>query len=145
MSSAEDVIEMKSLSNELADGLVGATAKLAARAGAVMKALGGDTTENRALEFLNGRARRVDAWEKEEAKRHVEELRNRERIARENEYLSWLGSELGRLRASGEEFHGPHIDALERVLRSARGDDRPVAIPQAAEGEAVPAPSTAAE
>jgi hypothetical protein len=65
MSSADDVIEMKGLVNEIADRLVGTGAKLAARAGVVIKAIGGDTTENRALELLSGRARRVDGWEKD--------------------------------------------------------------------------------
>jgi hypothetical protein len=128
MSSADDVIEMKSLANELADRLVGAGAKLAARAGAVIQAIGGGITENRALEFLSGRARRVDGWEKDNARRRLAALRNRERIERENEHLAWLECEIARHRASGEELRGPLVDGLEHVLRAARGEAGAVAL-----------------
>ena len=79
MGSADDVIEMKGLANEIADRMVGEGAKLAARAGAVINAIGG-ITENRALEFLSGKARRVDGWEKDNARRRRAALRERERI-----------------------------------------------------------------
>lgn len=134
MSSAEDVLEMKSLANEIADRLVGAKAKLAARAGVVIKAIGGDTTENRALEFLSGRARRIDGWEKDNARRRRAELRERERIERENEHLRWLECEIARHRASGEELRGQHIDGLLDALRAARGEDGSVAVRQDAAG-----------
>jgi len=127
MTAADDVLEMKSLTNELADRLVGASAKLAARAGAVIKAIGG-ITENRALELLKGKARRVDGWEKDNARRRLAALRNRERIERENEHLAWLECEIARHRASGEELRGPLVDGLEHVLRAARGEAGAVAL-----------------
>lgn len=129
MSSADDVIEMKGLANEIADRMVGEGAKLAARAGAVINAIGG-ITENRALEFLSGKARRVDGWEKDNARRRRAALRERARIERENEHLAWLECEIARHRASGEEFRGPHVDGLEHLLRLARGADGAVEIPR---------------
>lgn len=100
--------------------------KQAARIGAVMRAIG--VGENRASELLSGRARRIDAWEKEKAKADVEKLRERERLARENEHLGWLECEIARLRATGEEFHGEHVDALVHLLRVARGEAGAVAV-----------------
>lgn len=133
MSAAEDVLEMKSLSNQLADHLVGKGAKLAARAGAVLSAIGGDLTENRALEFLKGKARRVDGWEKDNARRRLAALRERARIERENEHLAWLECEIARQRSTGSGFHGPHVDGLEHFLRLARGADSAVAVPETKE------------
>ncbi len=137
MSAADDVLEMKSLTAELADRLVGKGALLKERAGAVLKEINFEAkepiSENRALELMKGKARRVDAWEKENAKRRVERLRERDERERESAHLLWLECELGRLRASGEEFHGPQIDGLERVLRRARGGDGAMAVSATAE------------
>jgi hypothetical protein len=135
MSSADDVIEMKGLANEIADRVVGAGAKLAARAGAVISAIGGNITENRALEFLSGRARRIDGWEKDNARRRLAALRERARIERENEHLAWLECEVARQRATGSGFHGPHVDGLEHFLRLARGGDSALAVPETSEQE----------
>lgn len=129
MSSADDVFEMRSITNELADALVGARAKLAARAGAVMDAIGGEVTDNRALEFLKGKARRVDAWEKENAKRQLAKVREQARVRREREHLQWLTAEIGRHRANGTEFHGVYSDALEHLARVVRGDAGAVETP----------------
>jgi hypothetical protein len=90
-----------------------------------------------------GDARRVEAEEMDRARAAARELRERQRVERENAHLAWLSSELGRLRETGEEFHGPHIDALERVLRGTRGDRSSLALREAA--EAVPAASAAEE
>ena len=46
---------------------------------------------------------------------------------------TWLASEIGRLGASGEEFHGPHVDGLKHFLRLAGGADSAVAV----QGEAL--------
>lgn len=92
-----------------------------------------------------GEARRVDAEEMDRARAAARELRERERIERENAHLAWLECQIGRLRETGEEFHGPHVDGLEHLLRLARGGDRTVAVSEAAEGEAVSASRTAAE
>lgn len=126
MGAADDVFDMRELCSEIASREApGSSVK--ERVTVVSRGVG--VGWNRALEFLSGRARRVDAWEKEHAKRRVAELRDAERRERESAHLLWLESELGRLRASGEEFHGPHVDGLEHFLRVARGADRPVALP----------------
>jgi hypothetical protein len=137
MSAADDVLEMKSLANTIADAAVGKGAKLAARAGAVMKAIGGATTENRALEFLRGIARRVDGWEMDNARRREAALRERARIERENDHLAWLECEIARHRASGEELRGPHVDGLVHLLRLARGADSALAVSTEGQASAV--------
>lgn len=131
MSAANDVAEMEPLSIELADRLVGKGAQMKARVGAVAGAIG--VSANRALEFMKGKARRVDAWEKENAKRQVAELRERERIARENAHLDWLRAEIARSRAPGTEFRRVHGDGLEHLLRVARGEAGSVAVHKAAD------------
>lgn len=132
MSAADDVIEMKTLSNELADRLVGIGAQVQTRIGAVLKAINAGASQpisgNRAYEFLQGKARRVDAWERDNAKRQLEQLKERERLARENEHLAWLECEIARQRATGSGFHGPQVDGLEHLLRMARGADGSVAV-----------------
>jgi hypothetical protein len=90
----------------------------------------------RAKAHYYGNARRVDAEEMDRARAAARELRERQRIEREHAHLAWLESELGRLRASGEEFHGPHVDGLEHFLRLARGGDGAMAVREA---ETVPA------
>jgi sulfite reductase alpha subunit-like flavoprotein len=125
MSAADDVFEMNSLCTELADRLAGhgATANKA-RVAAVSKEIG--VGWNRALEFLSGKARRVDAWEKEHAKRRIAELRDAERRRLENNYLDWLQS-------SHPDLRGPMLDRLELVLRNVRGGDSAVEVQEAAE------------
>lgn len=126
MSAADDVFEMKSLASELADRLAGqGSAK--ARIATVSKEIG--VSWNRALEFLSGKARRVDAWEKEHAKRRIAELRDAARRRLENEYLDWLV-------ASAPEHRGPMLDRLEQVLRSARGADGAVAVLPSSDADA---------
>jgi len=126
MSAADDVLDMRVLCAEIAAREArGGSAK--EQITAVSKALG--VGWNRALEFLKGKARRVDAWEKDNARRRLAALRERERIERENEHLAWLECEIARHRASGEEFRGPHVDGLEHLLRLARGADGAVEIP----------------
>lgn len=88
MSAADDVLEMKSITNELADRLVGKV-KMEARIGAVVDSIR-DITSNRALEFLRGKASRVDAWEKERAKRQRDKLRSAAERQRETDHLLWL-------------------------------------------------------
>ena len=131
MSAADDVLEMKSLANELADRMVGIGAQLQARVGAVLKVFTVERveliTDNRALEFIKGKARRVDAWEKDHARRQLAALKRREELAKEHAHFAWLESEIARHRASGQGFRGPHVDGLEHLLRLARADDSAVA------------------
>lgn len=131
MSAAEDVLEMKALTNELADLLVGVGARMKVRIGAVVKAVSAGSqqtiTDNRAKEFLRGEALRVDSWEKDNARRQRAELKRREQEAQEHAHLLWLEAEIARHRASGSGFRGPHVDGLEHLLRVARSADRAVA------------------
>jgi hypothetical protein len=131
MSAAEDVREMQTLANEIADYMAGTGALLKQRIGAVLKAINADAsepiTDNRALEFLKGRARMVHAWERANADRQLAELKERERTAREHAHFLWLESEIARHRASGQGFRGPHVDGLEHLLRLARADHSAVA------------------
>lgn len=125
MSAADDVLEMRSLANRLADMLVGAGADVKVRVGAIVRAIGGRTTDNRAYELLIGKARRVDAWEMRNAERRIRQLEDAERQRRENEFLDWLQS-------SDPDLRGPVLDRLELALRVARGGDRTLALSQAA-------------
>ena len=131
MSAADDVLEMKALTNELADMLVGVGARMKVRIGAVVKAVSAgaqeEITDNRAKEFLKGEALRVDSWEKDNARRQRAELKRREQEAREHAHLLWLEAEIARHRASGQGFRGPHVDGLEHLLRLARADHSAVA------------------
>lgn len=125
MSAADDVLEMKSLANRLADKLVGAGSDVKVRVGAIARAIGDGVTDNRAYEFLIGKARRVDAWGMRNAERRIRQLEDAERQRRENEFLDWLQS-------SDPDLRGPMLDRLELVLRNARGGDRPMAVSEAA-------------
>jgi hypothetical protein len=135
MSSADDVLEMKDVTNTLADYLVGKGALLKERVGAVLAAINEDAAEpisdNRALELLKGKARRVDAWEKEHATRRLEKLRDRARRERELAHLRWLESEIARHRATGSGIRGAHADGLEHFLRMARSEAGAVGVPAA--------------
>jgi hypothetical protein len=132
MSAADDVIEMKSLSNELADRMAGIGAQVQVRITAVLKAINAGArepiTDNRAYEFLRGRARVVQAWEMSNARRQLEAIKEREREARDNAHLAWLECEIARHRAAGTEFRGAHVDGLVDLLRLARGEAGPVAV-----------------
>ena len=123
MSSAEDVLDMKDICAELADRVVGEGAKLTARAGVVIRTLGGETTENRALELLKGKARRVDAWEKERAERRRDELRRLEAI----NHIGNLNRTLAYLKTTDPDGYRTHIDSVERSLAMAGVLDRPLA------------------
>lgn len=128
MSSADDVLEMKSLANLIADFVVGKGALIKERVGVVLDAINKDASEpitaNRALEFLSGKARRILAWEKEHAKRRVAEL---ERLEREREVRS-LVANLNRtaayLRTTDPDGHRDDVAAIEHPLALAGVLDR---------------------
>ena len=67
-------------------------------------------TENRALEFLRAKARRVDSWEKDVARRLRDELRRAEQRRREHEHLTWLAGQV-------EGMDGGPADVLQHLLR----------------------------
>jgi hypothetical protein len=78
-----------------------------------------------------GEARRVDAEEMDRARATARELRDAKQREREHEHLAWLECEIARHRAAGTDFRGAYGDALEHVLRMARGDAGAVEIPEA--------------
>lgn len=112
MSAEADVDEMKTLVGELAERLVPA-GSVKARVNALMGKL--KLGENRVVEFLRGKARRVDSWEKDNARRVLEELREAELRRTTEQRLQWLRSTVEHLRQTDEEFHGFDIDGLERA------------------------------
>ncbi len=132
MSSADDVVEMKTLCGELAERLA-PYGGVKARVNALMGKL--RLGENRVVEFLRGKARRVESWEKDRARARLARRKDAERQRRELEHLTWLESEIARHRASGEELRGPHVDGLEHFLRLARGEDSTVEVSEAEAAE----------
>ena len=132
MSAEADVAEMQRYCGEIASRTA-QSGEWKDRITAVSGAL--SVGWNRAYELLRGKARRVDGWEKDNARRVLDELRAAERHRRELEHLAWLESEIARHRASGEELRGPHVDGLEHFLRLARGADSAVAVPAAETSE----------
>lgn len=129
MSPASDVLEMKSLCGEIAD-LAAKSHHLGSRIAAVVRALHGQVTDNRAYEFLRGKALRVDSWEKDLAREERDRLRaeaERRDIAR---FLDRLESSRSYLETSDPDIHGPEIAALERALAAARGAGSSLAVPE---------------
>lgn len=140
MSAEADVAEMKSLCGELADRLAGSDA-YKDRVRTVQSKLG--LSWNRAMEFLRGKARLVQSWEKDHARAVLRELREAEQRRREQDHLVWLRQQIDRARATGEEFHGPHVDGLEHVFRLARDPGSAVEISGGEPaGAATPYPET---
>lgn len=133
MSSAA---EISMLVREVAD-LTAPSQNWKDRVSAAARALG--LPFGRVKSLYYGEARRVDAEEMDSARAAARELREQARIDRENSHLAWLESEIGRLRASGQEFRGAHADGLEHFLRMARGADSALALQQAGEDADVPA------
>lgn len=127
MSPASDVLEMQELCGEIAD-LSAASHHLGSRIAAVVKALRNQITDNRAYEFLRGKALRVDSWEKDLAREERNRLRveaERREIAR---FLDRLASTRTYLASSDPDIHEPEIAALERALDAARRAGCSVAV-----------------
>lgn len=125
MNAADDVREMESITNQIADRLVGIGAQLQVRVSAVTRLFNAGTavfSGNRVFEFLKGRAKRVDAWERDYAARQLHDLKERERAERDAAHFAWLEGEIARHRVSGTEHRGAHVVALEHLLRVARAE-----------------------
>lgn len=112
MSAMADVSEMHGLCTEIVARLAGLdlqkqqVPKLAELIG---------VTENRALEFLRAKARRIDSWEKDRARSIRDQLRRAEQRQRELDHLAWL-------REQVEGIGGRGGDVLQHLLRGA-GDE----------------------
>lgn len=127
MSAAADVKEMRELCGEIADRLAGKRSAVKDRTQSLVDRLGFEW--NRAFELLCGKARRIDSYEKDNARQLLADLKRAEQRQRELDHLGWLECEIARHRASGEELRGAHVDGLEHLLRVARGADSAVALP----------------
>ena|SRR5688572_12206396 len=123
MTAEADVEEMQTLCGELAERLA-PSGSVKARVNALMGKL--KLGENRVVEFLRGKARRVDSWEKDNARRVLEELREAELRRTTEQRLSWLRSTVEHLRQTDEEFHRFDVDGLERAVARLGAQDRPV-------------------
>lgn len=133
MLSAEgDVMEMQGLCVDLAALLTSShnqKDKVAAVRGLFRDSKGRFLISwNRTLEFLQGRAHRVDSWEKDFARRELAELERLARERREHEHFNWLDE----LIASDPKLARRSAAELKHLLRGEGREGRAVAQ---AEGE----------
>ncbi len=121
MSAADDVVEMQSLVGFIADKLT-ASNKDKDRTKAIYAALNPDAhrdeliTWNRCYEFLKGKARLVQSWEKDLARIKREAIEDAERQRRATEHVAWLRGVHQSATASGADMDRADLAALERVL-----------------------------
>lgn len=121
MSAADDVDEMQSLVGFIADKLT-ASSKDKDRTKAIYAALNPDAHRdeliswNRCFEFLKGRARLVQSWEKDLARTKREAIEDAERQRRAIEHVAWLRSIHQGAAASGADMDRSDLAAVERVL-----------------------------
>lgn len=121
MSAADDVMEMQSLVGFIADKLA-ISKKDKDRTKAIYSALNPNehrdelVTWNRCFEFLKGKARLVQSWEKDLARQHAEAIRQAERERRATEHVAWLRSIHQQATADGADMDRADLAALERVL-----------------------------
>lgn len=134
MNAADDVIETQSLFEQLADLLAPREDdKVQVRVLHTELREKRDEplfTWNRVFELLKGRARRVDAWEKEYAGRRLAALRRQEAI----DQIGRLNRTLQYLKTTDPDGYRSHIDSVERSLAMAGVLDRPVAQAAGREG-----------
>ncbi len=90
----------------------------------------------RAKAFYYREPRRVTAEEMDHARAAIRNLREQRRQRRDAEHVAWLREQIERHRASGEELRGPHIVALEHVLRMAGDQAGAVVLRPEGEGTA---------
>lgn len=135
MSCADDVLEMQSICDELASRLTLSKAwkdRIAALQSVFRDERGRPLfTWNRTYEFLCGKARRVDSWEKDFARK---ELRKIEAVERRREAANLVGNlnrTVAYLRSTDPDGHRHDIDAVERTLALAGVFDRALAPPAA--------------
>lgn len=115
-SEMSSVGEMSCMVHEVADYAAPA-GNWKERVGAAARFFGFGWERTKAFYYRD--ARRVEAEEMDHARREIARLRAEARSRRDAEHLAWLREQIDRHRASGEELRGPHILALEHVLRMA--------------------------
>lgn len=122
MSAADDVAEMQSLAEYIADRLA-ISKKDKDRTKALYAAFNpeihrGDelVSWNRCFEFLKGKARIVQSWEKDLARAKRDAIKAAERQRRTHEHVAWLRSIHEGAVASGADLDRSDLAVLERVL-----------------------------
>lgn len=106
---------MKSLAWEIADYAT-QSPNWKQRVGAFAKSI--NTSFGRAYTLYYGTARRVDAFERDAAREALKALKQAEEIRKNAEHIRWLQSQIAGLREGDADFRGPHVDALEHLVRS---------------------------
>jgi len=121
MSAADDVAEMQTLAGFIADKLAAST-KNKDRTKALYDALNPTAHRdeliswNRCFEFLTGRARTVQSWEKDLARAKRDAIRDADRERKTAEHVAWLQSIYEQAEASGANLDRPEIAVLQRAL-----------------------------
>lgn len=121
MSAADDVVEMQSICEFIAEKLA-ISRKDKDRTKAIYSALNPHgqrdelVTWNRCYEFLKGKARLVQSWEKDLARTQRDAIRAADRERRAQEHVEWLQFIHQQATAEGEDMDRAEIAALERVL-----------------------------
>lgn len=134
MSAADDVVEMQTLSEFIADKLA-SSKKDKDRTKALYDALNPDAhrdelvTWNRCFEFLKGKVRIVQSWEKDLARAKRDAIEAAERVRRNQAHIEWLRFIHEQATADGEDVDSPEIAALERVLSRVGALDSAVGNP----------------
>lgn len=140
MSAADDVVEMQSLCEFIAEKL-SISKKDKDRTKAIYGALNPNghrdelVTWNRCYEFLKGRARIVQSWEKDLARAQRDAIRASERERRAQEHVEWLQFVHQQAISSDEDMDRVEIAALERVLARVGALGGPVGCSEADERE----------
>lgn len=121
MSAADDVAEMQTLAGFIADKL-GASTKNKDRTKALYDALNPNAHRdelvswNRCFEFLTGRARLVQSWEKDLAREKRKAIETADRERRQREHIEWLRFVHEQAAQDGADMDRADLAALERVL-----------------------------
>ncbi len=130
MSPEADVLEMQTWFEQIADFIAPKTtdqARATALQGTFRDSAGKPLfTWNRAYELLKGKARRVDGFEKDNAKRRLAELQRAADEENRNDFQT-LEARLSRMEAALERidphFHQPTLVALRSAADGRRGPD----------------------
>lgn len=115
MSAADDIFEMKGLCEQIAERL-SASSSDKDRVTAVYEALKAKVSWNRAFEFLKGKARLVQSWEKDLARAKLQDLKRAERDRQTLQHIAWLRSIHAGASETGADVDRADLAALERVL-----------------------------
>lgn len=124
MSPASDVHEMQDICAELAT-LLHLPDSIQARTNELRRLFGREHFGwNRINEFVRGKARRVDGWEKDLARKVRDEVRREAQRRREHDHLAWLAEQT-------KGMDGGAADVLQHLLCRAGYVDGAVALSEA--------------